>query len=591
MKTEDIDKRIGMPDVDAEWARFEQEVIGKEPKTSKRSFYSWIGSFAIAASVVIVAGLFFLKHDSRETEQILTETSEHPISHEVGSEPSSSEKPTKLIAKTSQPKKTKENRKGSTVNDFIYVSTATDNTFDCGEESAVFPGGEEAMVAFFKENFKLPNLVIEYGAKGRIVMSFVIDSVGEVSDIRLRERPQARISYDTSRLSKEPEDTQVKIKELITLQLGEEGTRVLSLMPRWRPAIWGGKPRKTIYFFPISFDASKAERQEFLAKNQNIKPDSFKDLGKSLQHQPHKDTNPKGSIAKMVPRKELALANADAPASKGLMVSHHEYSDKVQEFNMDDVKDLAFESVDKALQEQIAGLDIVPNSSYFDSDTTMRLRGKTDNNKRRQPLIVLNGKILEIPDSARIENYDTEEQFASLLGVKPKDIKSIVVKKDSKETAKWGEKGAAGVIEISTKQHQFADSVKRNINEEAKQRYLKRFGMADKNDTLSDNYMNQHEELKASRRRISGIVLDENGRPLDCATIHIMQFQPEKKIWGVKTTDSKGKFAFWIPREGVKLHLETFFHKTVELEPTDKPLTIRMRLSKDGKKLKKLYFE
>ena len=30
MKTEDIDKRIGMPDVDKEWARFEQEVIGKE---------------------------------------------------------------------------------------------------------------------------------------------------------------------------------------------------------------------------------------------------------------------------------------------------------------------------------------------------------------------------------------------------------------------------------------------------------------------------------------------------------------------------------------------------------------------------------
>ena len=32
MKTEDIDKRIGMPDVDKEWARFEQEVIGKETK-------------------------------------------------------------------------------------------------------------------------------------------------------------------------------------------------------------------------------------------------------------------------------------------------------------------------------------------------------------------------------------------------------------------------------------------------------------------------------------------------------------------------------------------------------------------------------
>lgn len=97
MKTEDIDKRIGMPDVDKEWARFEQEVIGKETKAGKRSFYSWIGSFAIAASVVIVAGLFFLNHDSKETEQILKETSKHFISHEVVTEPSPSEKPTELI--------------------------------------------------------------------------------------------------------------------------------------------------------------------------------------------------------------------------------------------------------------------------------------------------------------------------------------------------------------------------------------------------------------------------------------------------------------------------------------------------------------
>ena len=608
MKTEDIDKRIGMPNVDAEWARFEQEVIGKEPKTSKRSFYSWIGSFAIAASVVIVAGLFFLKHDSRGTEQILTEKNKNSISQEVGSEPSSSEKPTELIAQTSQPKKTKENRKGSTVNDFIYVSTATDNTFDCGEESAVFPGGEEALKAFIKANLKLPNLVIEYGAKGRIFMSFVIDSVGEVSDIRLRERPQARISYDTSRLSKEPEDTQEKIKELITLQLGEEGRRVLSLMPRWRPAIWGGKPRKTIYFFPIIFDASKAERQEFLAKN------------------------------------------------------------------------LAFESVDQTLQGQIAGLDVVPNSSNLGKGTTMRLRGTTTIDNSKQPLVVLNGKILEIPDSVKIGNYDTEEQFASLLGVKPEDIKSIVVIKDSKATAKWGEKGAAGVIEISTKQYLahkdvnltgaiagldlppqvinlgsgyvmrnlgykyripdgeplllingalFPDSVKKSLNnmeighldkffykffkqrhqilkdikvlkdEEERLPYMEKFGnwaqygvinITTSPDTLCDYYMAQHEELKANRYRISGIVLDEDNKPLPHTMIAVVK--EGNKIWGSEVADSTGHFAFWAPRTGVTIHFSYVgFYKVVERKPTDKPLTIRMKPTKDLKKLKNLSFE
>ena len=35
MKTEDIDKRIGMPDVNAEWTKFEREVIGNSPAGGK----------------------------------------------------------------------------------------------------------------------------------------------------------------------------------------------------------------------------------------------------------------------------------------------------------------------------------------------------------------------------------------------------------------------------------------------------------------------------------------------------------------------------------------------------------------------------
>ena len=41
MKTEDIDKKIGMPDVDAEWAMFEREVIGEETQAKKRSLAPW----------------------------------------------------------------------------------------------------------------------------------------------------------------------------------------------------------------------------------------------------------------------------------------------------------------------------------------------------------------------------------------------------------------------------------------------------------------------------------------------------------------------------------------------------------------------
>ena len=45
MKTEDIDKKIGMPDVNDEWAKFESEVINKEAgKVVAHYIYGWVVS-------------------------------------------------------------------------------------------------------------------------------------------------------------------------------------------------------------------------------------------------------------------------------------------------------------------------------------------------------------------------------------------------------------------------------------------------------------------------------------------------------------------------------------------------------------------
>lgn len=103
MKTEDIDKRIGMPDVDAEWARFEQEVIGKEPKTNRRSIYSWMGGLGIAACLL----LFFLinKGDEPkpETSVVAEQAEPQPVQQPVAEEVE--EEPIVHIVNTPQPKK------------------------------------------------------------------------------------------------------------------------------------------------------------------------------------------------------------------------------------------------------------------------------------------------------------------------------------------------------------------------------------------------------------------------------------------------------------------------------------------------------
>lgn len=75
MKREDIDKRIDMPDVDAEWARFEHEVIGKKPKLLRVA--AWAGGIGIAAAIAL---LFVLNVGKEETaEQPLMAQQPQPV--------------------------------------------------------------------------------------------------------------------------------------------------------------------------------------------------------------------------------------------------------------------------------------------------------------------------------------------------------------------------------------------------------------------------------------------------------------------------------------------------------------------------------
>ena len=69
MKTEDIDKKIGMPDVDEEWAKFEHEVIGL-PTVSRKPLYWGIG---IAASIALLVGFFLFGHDTEEPQQVIAQ--------------------------------------------------------------------------------------------------------------------------------------------------------------------------------------------------------------------------------------------------------------------------------------------------------------------------------------------------------------------------------------------------------------------------------------------------------------------------------------------------------------------------------------
>ena len=90
-------------------------------------------------------------------------------------------------------------------------------------------------------------------------------------------------------------------------------------------------------------------------------------------------------------------------------------------------------------------------------------------------------------------------------------------------------------------------------------------------DTLSDAYVRQHPEMQQALRHVSGIVLDENDRPLADVWVGI------RGAGAGASTDSTGHFSFWMPRDEKLLYAECLGYVSKRNIPADSSLTIRLR--------------
>ena len=70
-----------------------------------------------------------------------------------------------------------------------------------------------------------------------------------------------------------------------------------------------------------------------------------------------------------------------------------------------------------------------------------------------QPLFVLDGKIIEIPEDMKDINFKRmhEEQLTKLLNINAEDVESIAVLQKDEATKVWGDKGSNGAFVITTK--------------------------------------------------------------------------------------------------------------------------------------------
>jgi TonB-linked SusC/RagA family outer membrane protein len=114
--------------------------------------------------------------------------------------------------------------------------------------------------------------------------------------------------------------------------------------------------------------------------------------------------------------------------------------------NGGEIADKPFSSPDKALQGEVAGVQVSSASGAPGSATDILIRGLGSLTASASPLWVIDGAIANSGDYA--VNTVTSNILATL---NPDDIESISVLKDASATAIYGSKGANGVILVSTK--------------------------------------------------------------------------------------------------------------------------------------------
>lgn len=99
--------------------------------------------------------------------------------------------------------------------------------FTVVEQMPMFPGGDAALMGYLRDNIHYPTVAAENGVQGRVVVGFVVERDGSITDVNVLR------SVDPS--------------------LDREAMRVVKSMPRWTPGKQNGSAVRVKYQVPVTF--------------------------------------------------------------------------------------------------------------------------------------------------------------------------------------------------------------------------------------------------------------------------------------------------------------------------------------------------
>ena len=117
-----------------------------------------------------------------------------------------------------------QDKKGKTTQ--TRKDTATDDkVYEVCEQMPIFEGGDAALLKYLRENLKYPDNTKDRGVQGRLVIGFIVEKDGSLTD--------------------------VKVLRPVDIDLDAEVLRLVKGMPKWIPGRQNGKRVRVRYLLPI----------------------------------------------------------------------------------------------------------------------------------------------------------------------------------------------------------------------------------------------------------------------------------------------------------------------------------------------------
>ncbi len=104
-------------------------------------------------------------------------------------------------------------------------TTTDDKVYDVCEQMPTYEGGDAALLKYLRENLKFPEEAKERGMQGRMVVGFIVEKDGSL--------------------------TNVKVLRAVDIALDAEVLRLVKGMPKWIPGRQNGQRVRVKYLLPI----------------------------------------------------------------------------------------------------------------------------------------------------------------------------------------------------------------------------------------------------------------------------------------------------------------------------------------------------